>query len=145
MRICSSCSHENPDDVERCRECGTLLDAPDPVEADIQFLLKAGRKIEAIKLYRERTGAGLKEAKEAVEAIDEGRGRVKRGPDPSPDILSLLREGQKIEAIKLYREQTGAGLKEAENAVESIGEKHGLLKAAQKSGCLVLLVPFLYL
>jgi ribosomal protein L7/L12 len=40
---------------------GTL----DSVEAAIL----AGRKIEAIKLYREEHGVGLKEAKEAVEAI----------------------------------------------------------------------------
>ncbi len=38
----------------------------------IQQLLDRGRKIEAIKLYREQTGAGLKEAKEAVEAIERG-------------------------------------------------------------------------
>jgi ribosomal protein L7/L12 len=32
------------------------------------------RKIQAIKLYREQTGAGLKEAKEAVESfIESGR------------------------------------------------------------------------
>ena len=31
--------------------------------------LQSGNKIEAIKLYRELTGAGLKEAKDAVERI----------------------------------------------------------------------------
>jgi large subunit ribosomal protein L7/L12 len=43
----------------------------------------------------------------------------------SPDernnaIVSLLKQGRKIEAIKLYREQTGLGLKEAKDAVEQI-------------------------
>lgn len=33
--------------------------------------IKAKRKIEAIKLYREKTGAGLKDSKEAVEAMEE--------------------------------------------------------------------------
>jgi hypothetical protein len=45
----------------------------DPLADEVQALLKQGRKIEAIKLYRERTGAGLKEAKEAVESIGAGR------------------------------------------------------------------------
>lgn len=36
------------------------------------------------------------------------------------DIIELLRQGQKIEAIKLYRERTGLGLKEAKDAVEAI-------------------------
>ena len=31
-------------------------------EADLKILLAEGRKIEAIKLYRGQTGAGLKEA-----------------------------------------------------------------------------------
>lgn len=39
-------------------------------EEEIRGLLAAGRKIEAIKLYRERTGVGLKEAKDAVESMD---------------------------------------------------------------------------
>jgi hypothetical protein len=36
--------------------------------------LRAGRKIEAIKAYREATGASLREAKDAVEAIAKQRG-----------------------------------------------------------------------
>ena len=37
---------------------------------DLEQLLSAGRKIEAIKLVRERTGLGLKEAKDAVERME---------------------------------------------------------------------------
>jgi ribosomal protein L7/L12 len=32
--------------------------------------VRAGNKIEAIKLYREHTGLGLKESKDAVEALE---------------------------------------------------------------------------
>jgi len=39
-------------------------------EADVADLMKAGRKIDAIKLYRERTGAGLAEAKRYVEDLE---------------------------------------------------------------------------
>jgi len=39
-------------------------------------------------------------------------------------ILDLLARGQKIPAIKLYRQQTGAGLKEAKDAVEAM-ERRG--------------------
>ena len=38
------------------------------LDADIQQLVTDGRKINAIKLYRERTGVGLAEAKDAIEA-----------------------------------------------------------------------------
>jgi ribosomal protein L7/L12 len=46
------------------------LDVPQPgPDQDVLALAQAGRKIEAIKRYREITGAGLKEAKDAVERM----------------------------------------------------------------------------
>jgi len=42
---------------------------PNIDDADIEATIRAKTKIEAIRLYRQRTGAGLKEAKQAVEAI----------------------------------------------------------------------------
>ncbi len=40
--------------------------------AQAQELMRAGKKIEAIKVYREATGAGLAEAKAAVERLPVG-------------------------------------------------------------------------
>jgi ribosomal protein L7/L12 len=46
------------------------------------------------------------------------------GIDPNQgldkQISDLVRSGQKIDAIKLYREQTGVGLKEAKDYVERL-------------------------
>ncbi|MEU6476293.1 ribosomal protein L7/L12 [Streptomyces sp. NPDC047017] len=36
-------------------------------------------------------------------------------------VESLVREGKQVAAIKAYREMTGAGLKEAKDAVDQIG------------------------
>ncbi|MFF9688466.1 hypothetical protein [Streptomyces sp. NPDC014623] len=41
----------------------------DPVVAEVAALVRAGREIPAIKKYREATGAGLLEAKEAVDRL----------------------------------------------------------------------------
>ena len=38
-----------------------------PLSDAVRELAKAGQKIQAIKLHRDETGAGLKEAKDAVE------------------------------------------------------------------------------
>ncbi len=38
---------------------------------EIRALIRAGRKIDAIKLVRERTGLGLAEAKDTVEALEQ--------------------------------------------------------------------------
>jgi ribosomal protein L7/L12 len=96
----------------------------------IRELARAGKKIEAIKLVRDQTGLGLKEAKDAVEAIERGElveltlrtastTQVVSGVDLN-QINELLLQGKKIEAIKLVREQTGLGLQEAKDVVEAI-------------------------
>jgi ribosomal protein L7/L12 len=107
-------------------------------EDEVATLLERGQKIEAIKRYRERTGVGLKEAKDAVEAIWRGQA-APSGPqgdrDLEDEVVSWLEQGQKIEAIKRYRERTGVGLKEAKDAVERMAERRGLV-TSQRTGCL---------
>ena len=41
-------------------------------------------------------------------------------PEKSPELHALIFRGRKIEAIKLHREHTGLGLKEAKDAVEAL-------------------------
>ena len=38
----------------------------------IQQLLERGNKIEAIKIYREKTGLGLKESKDVIDELERG-------------------------------------------------------------------------
>jgi hypothetical protein len=50
-------------------------DAPlDPALAEAAGWLRQGKKIDAIKVYQQRSGLGLKEAKEAVEALEKKLG-----------------------------------------------------------------------
>jgi ribosomal protein L7/L12 len=42
------------------------------------------------------------------------------GPDISSVLEDLVQQGKLVEAIKLYREETGVGLKEAKAFVESL-------------------------
>ncbi|MEZ5317370.1 MAG: hypothetical protein R2752_08235 [Vicinamibacterales bacterium] len=51
-----------------------LRPLPDHALAEIQTLMREGKKIDAIKVYRMHTGGGLKVSKEAVEAIQERMG-----------------------------------------------------------------------
>ena len=115
--------------------------------------LRAGNKIEAIKLCREATGLGLAEAKDFVERL-ETLPEAAVAPAPEAGALSpiadLLFAGQKIQAIKLYREQVqpGAGLAEAKQAVEQLESvlraqhPEKFTAAAQKSGCAAVLAVF---
>jgi len=62
--------------------------------------------------------------------------------DLQEQVRSLLLQGNKIEAIKIYREATGLGLKESKDAVELIESNlrgSGQLPAKTKNGCFALL------
>lgn len=48
------------------------VEEPRPDLAEVRTLIDQGKKIQAIKVYRQMTGVGLKEAKMAVEAIEQG-------------------------------------------------------------------------
>jgi len=48
------------------------------------------------------------------------------GTSYDSDIVDLLQRGRRIEAIKLRREQSGSGLKEAKEWTDEIIEKLGL-------------------
>ena len=102
-------------------------------EEAIRDQLRSGNKIRAIKLYREQTGVGLKEAKHAVEMMEQERqhamvsemAQMYRGDDA---IEYMLIAGNKINAIKLYRQRKGVGLKEAKHAIDRMALE---LKIAQ--------------
>jgi ribosomal protein L7/L12 len=64
-------------------------------------------------------------------------------PEPTEEqireITDALQKGRKIEAIKVYREATGLGLKEAKEFIEeltaTLREKHPDKMPAAKAGC----------
>ncbi len=149
MSQCAFCRSNVSPGIERCPSCGAWLsqtDArlkqpevkqPEPLPERVRALLAAGRKIEAIKIYREQTGVGLAEAKDAVEKLERGEAVDSGNPvasDFDQQLLELIAKGKKIPAIKLYRERTNVGLKEAKDAVEALGIRHGIRPTAA-TGC----------
>ncbi len=100
-------------------------------------LVRDGKRIEAIKIYREIFGGGLAEAKAAIERLqatgrlDAPAAAVTHVEIPGlteaqvNEIASILRSKNKIDAIKRYRQITNAGLAEAKNAVEFIEKQRG--------------------
>jgi ribosomal protein L7/L12 len=109
------------------------------LRAEVLHLLALRQKIQAIKLYRQQTGCGLREAKQAVDSIEkeqqhpilfQSQGTYTTLESGTIDqtalraeVLHLLASHQKIQAIKLYRVQTGYGLREAKQAVDALEKK----------------------
>jgi ribosomal protein L7/L12 len=86
-----------------------------------------GDVIAAIRLTREATGLGLKEAKDAVDAYAHGAPsqRVLVEPVQIPlGAVAALYQGNLIEAIRSTRQQTGLGLKASKEAVEDYLSKN---------------------
>lgn len=102
----------------------------DAVVKEILEINRTEGKIAAVKRYRELTGAGLAEAKLAVEQLQQAHfshsSSAQDSADLSSEIVTLLGRGDMIPAIKLYRDRTGFGLKHAKAAVERIGRENGI-------------------
>ena len=173
MTKCRICDHNNPAGTDRCQNCGSWIEQavpsefsgqeprtasdervsqqPESLEDQILLLMKQNQKIAAVKLYREQTGCGLKEAKDAVEALAAGQPIARRsgesvetnGVDPNSlegQVLALMRDQKKIWAIKVYRERTGVGLKQAKDAVEAFAAKHGISTQTGCAGMVLLMI-----
>ncbi|MGH8616524.1 MAG: hypothetical protein ACREUW_02445 [Burkholderiales bacterium] len=98
-------------------------------DSEVRLLLQRGQKIEAIKLLVTERRLGLKEAKDAVESLERAGVLPPPGadvalrvltPEAVAEIRTLVAGGRQIDAIRLYRERTGADLKESKEAVEAL-------------------------
>jgi hypothetical protein len=104
MAECTICNHVNSSTSKYCAECGAALVNDPP------------------NFYTDEPNEPPPSDKPADGDSLDGR------------ILSLMREGKKIPAVKLCREQTGLGLKEAKDYVESLAKTHDVVAPAG-SGC----------
>ncbi len=83
--------------------------------------LASDDRILAIKRYREEQGVGLREAKAAVDRMALARRmEALSAVVASPAIADALARGDRILAIKRYREEQGVGLREAKEAVDQL-------------------------
>ena len=118
------------------------------VVAEIDRFVTAGQKIHAIKLYRDHSGVGLKEAKDRIEhwsvsttaphsaAVSHTTAphssitatpssvRASLPPSVASTIDAQVAGGSAIAAIKTLREHTGLGLKESKNVIDAWPHTH---------------------
>ncbi len=127
----------------------------------IRSMLKDNRRTEAVRLYMEQTGAGLKEATQAIDQIQRQPPTQVLNTPAGPfavdldEIERLIHSGQKLNAIKLLREQTKLGLKEAKDAVDALERgqlpslsidqrpRSGVVVKNRTGGCLLGCLPVL--
>ena len=103
---------------------------------EILSLAQQNSKIEAIKWVIDHSDLGLKQAKDYVESLLENSSgnsshftfqsstdsSISSSSIPLQEIHLLLQQGRKIEAIKLVKDSSNIGLKEAKEYIESLEE-----------------------
>lgn len=93
-----------------------------PLPPEVSAAAQRGDKIEAIRLLREATGLGLREAKEAVEAgamASASPAAIDSAASLPAPVVAALHRKRDIEAIRLLREHRGIGLKEAKDVIDA--------------------------
>jgi ribosomal protein L7/L12 len=102
------------------------------LDAAVGKLLAEGQVVPAVKLIREHTGLGLRQAMQYAQRLSAGADAANAAPaettrssissDAMAQIQRLVAQGKKIQAIKLVREHTGLGLKEAKDLVDRMAD-----------------------
>jgi hypothetical protein len=102
------------------------IDTTALADPEIQAAVASGHKINAIKIYRELTGVGLKEAKDAVEYFEKHPdilSEKKKAPElrlSDSGIRDLIVKGRTEEAVEIYQKFAGVDEYTARDAVEQI-------------------------
>ena len=109
----------------------------------IRLELQAGRKLNAVKLYKQWTGSSLVAAKNYVENLPAGTATVSWDKDLDgkqiDEILDAIQAGSKLKAVKLYKEATGVRLKESKKFIERLTHELGI---EPRKGCAATILLF---
>ena len=110
MPRCPFCDKRNSASATECSACGAELSSPDS----------------------RSSSPGAESARGQEAAVDQAVPESELDPFEA-EMAGLLKEGQKIEAIKRYRKKTGTDLRSAKVAVEQFAARQGL--SSSQSGC----------
>jgi len=112
-------------------------DQPQPIlllDDTLLDYIDQGRKLDAIRYYREQTGTPLKRSRLAVERImahrDDLDALTKKGRDPEDlpvgdGIRDLIAAGEVERAVEVYRQFAGVDEYTARQAIEALQSDHG--------------------
>jgi LSD1 subclass zinc finger protein len=121
---CNACGaalhYEEGAAVIKCAHCGTEYALETQAEGVLEFTIE--------------------EAEEEAEAP--ARAEPER-PPYEEEALSWLREGKKIQAIKVVRAHTGLGLRESKERVEALAVREGMAVPPERASAVVVVVAVL--
>ncbi|MEV0195249.1 ribosomal protein L7/L12 [Nonomuraea sp. NPDC050691] len=121
--------------------------SPQELDARVRHLAATGQQIHAIKLLRQHTGMGLKQAKDAVDGLAHGRPihhpalrpqPARHTSDHSGDLAARVRalkgDGRTEQAVFLVRGETGMDHDEATAFVDAVRDHPEARPEARPAG-----------
>ncbi|WP_426328391.1 hypothetical protein [Pedobacter sp. R-06] len=107
------------------------------VSSDIQqqalLLIANNQKNAAVKLIMDHAHCGLKDAKDYADGLQAGAQKpITKPANLDEQLLAILSQGNKLNAIKCYKDATGAGLAESKDYVEKLMQNQIVTNTAQQ-------------
>lgn len=88
--------------------------------ARVLGLIAEGKQIQAVKLVREMTGWGLKDAKDYTDALKVEAFAIRVPPEVESYAAQLAAQGDRIGAAKYIQQLSGLGLRDAKHYVDAL-------------------------
>lgn len=99
-------------------------DIPPESMVEIIELIRDDQKLEAVKRYKDLRRTSLLEAKnfieELTERLEQESPEILAAPSELEEIAELIYAGQKLEAVKRYRDQRSVSLVDAKQFIEQL-------------------------
>lgn len=98
-----------------------MINVSPETQQEATLLIANNQKILAVKLIIDHTRCGLKEAKDYIDSLQGGFQKPAINlNDLDAQVLAILSQGNKLSAIKHYKDATGLGLAESKEYVEKL-------------------------
>ncbi len=98
-----------------------------PSEKVVQ-LVQQGQKLMALKVYRDETGCDLSTCKDVIDELErqlkETALRETLDMQPDDEVIQLLKRGEKLMVVKVYKEKTGCDLILAKDYIDELYEQY---------------------
>lgn len=99
---------------------------PQETQQQVRLLLLQNKKVKAVALVKQATKCSLREAKDYVDQLDQlDPPKTAFAGNIDDQLRILLSQGNKIQAIKIYRDHSGANLADSKRYVESLENNDG--------------------
>ncbi len=145
MRLLKVKTHNNkPKNIKNmAQEMNGKVQKINDEDYEIIKVIESQGFIKSIEWYQENYDCTLEEAKKAIKAIRDKYNVSFDGIDIDPEALKYIEEGVKLQAVKVYVDKYGYGIKEAKDLIDETEKKLNMVTSnnaastSSNNGCMI--------